>query len=193
MADQIKNAIRNTIRSVRAKLSPPFKTTASKQICTRIYSLELYKNAKRIALYQAANGEVDLRSIWENACSQGKLCYFPVTKDDKTLAFLPVEQNTAFKKNKYGIYEPEVSMDLAIDPDELDLIFLPLVAFDIRCIRIGMGVGYYDRSLQHKENCSLLGVAYQFQRVDFIQPEPWDVPLDAVVTNRAVYWREAQF
>ena len=67
---------------------------------------------------------------------------------------------------------------------------MPLVAFDADCTRIGMGAGYYDRTLENKKRCFLIGVAHQFQYVDYIEPQPWDVPLDAVITNKNIYWRE---
>jgi len=53
-----------------------------------------------------------------------------------------------------------------------------------------MGAGYYDRTLENKKKCKLYGVAYQFQRVDYIESDSWDVPLDSVITQRAIYWRE---
>lgn len=191
MADTFKNALRNTLKQVRSKVSNTYRTKSSNQIGSRIRSMEQYRKAKRIALYHAVNGEIDLSSIWISAPLQGKFCYFPVLKDDFSLLFLPATPATPFKQNKYGIPEPDVSHELAIPVDELDLIFMPLVGFDSRCARLGMGAGYYDRTLEHKKNCTLLGVAYEFQRVYFIEPQPWDVPLDAVLTQKTIYWRES--
>lgn len=193
MPDQFKTAIRNTLKQVRAKTSVTYRSMSSKQVCTRIRSLEQYRQAKRIALYHPINGEIDLSDIWNSAPLQGKFCYFPVLHDDLTLLFLPATPTTPFKQNKYGIPEPDVNWDLAIPVDDIDIIFMPLVAFDLRCTRLGMGAGYYDRSLEHKKKGLLFGVGYQFQRVDYIEPQPWDVPLDAVITQRALYWREAAF
>jgi 5-formyltetrahydrofolate cyclo-ligase len=191
MADQVKKALRTTLKQIRSKISVSYRATASNQICTRIRSLEQYRQAKRIALYFAINGEIDLDAIWKSAPLHGKFCYFPVLNEDHlTLSFLPATPTTPFKKNRYGIPEPDVSHDLAIPVEELDLILMPLVAFDVRCTRLGMGAGYYDRTFKDKsENCKLFGVAYQFQRVDYIQPHSWDIPLDAVITQRAIYWR----
>ncbi len=190
MPDQFKAAIRKTIKQIRSKVSASYRSMSSRQICTRIRSLEQYRQAKRIALYHSVNGEIDLSDIWNSAPLQGKFCYFPVLNDDLTLSFLPATPNTPFIPNKYGIPEPDVNRDLAISVDELDLILMPLVAFDIRCTRLGMGAGYYDRSLEHNNKCLLIGIAYQFQRVDYIEPQPWDIPLDAVITQNALYWRE---
>lgn len=192
MTDHVKKALRDTIKQVRNKISPSYRHTASKQICTRIRSLEQYRHAKKIALYFAVNGEIDLTEIWNSAPLQGKFCYFPVLNEDNvTLSFLPATPATTFKKNRFNIPEPAVSMDLAIPPEELDLILMPLVAFDVYCTRLGMGAGYYDRTLKNNTKGSLFGVAYQFQRVDFIQMHPWDIPMDAVITQRAIYWRNS--
>lgn len=190
MPDPYKTVIRNTLKQVRSKLSVAFRTTASQTICTRIKKLEHYRQAKRIALYHAINGEVDLSSLWNSAPLQGKYCYFPALKEDSTLIFLPATPATAFKKNQYGIQEPDIDHDLAISLDELDIIFMPLLGFDLYCTRLGMGAGYYDRTLANKPKCLLLGIAYEFQRLDFIEAQSWDVPLDGVMTQQNQYWRQ---
>lgn len=189
MSDQFKIAMRNTIKEVRSKVSTSYRSTSSNQICTRIRALEQYRHAKNIALYFAINGEIELDSLWNSAPLQGKFCYFPALNDNLTLSFLPATPATPFKNNRYGIPEPDVSFDLAIDVEELDLMIVPLVAFDMRCTRLGMGAGYYDRTLEKKKPKHLFGVAFQFQQVDFIDPQPWDIPLDAVITQKAIYWR----
>lgn len=190
MVDPVTQAIRDTMKQIRNKVSASYHSTASAQICNRIRTLEQYRKAKRIALYSATKREIDLNSLWNSAPLQGKYCYFPcLNKDGLTLSFLPATPATVFKKNRYGILEPDVSHDLAIPIEELDLILVPIVAFDVRCTRLGMGAGYYDRTFKDHKKCTLFGVAYQFQRVDFIQPQPWDIPMDAVITQRALYWR----
>lgn len=190
MIDPVKKALRETMKQIRSKISVSYSLTASNQVCTRISLLDQYRQAKRIALYSPVHGEIDLDSLWRNAPLQGKFCYFPsLNEDHLTLSFLPATPTTPFKKNRYGIPEPDVSPDLALPAEELDLILVPLVAFDVHCTRLGMGAGYYDRTFKDKAGCTLFGVAYQFQRVDFIQPQSWDIPLDAVITQRAIYWR----
>ncbi|EHL29578.1 hypothetical protein LDG_8542 [Legionella drancourtii LLAP12] len=130
MADQVKKALRDTMKQIRSKISVSSRSTASQQICTRIRSLEQYRYAKRIALYFAINGEVDLTGIWNTAPLQGKFCYFPaINEENLTLFFLPATPVTPFKKNRYGIPEPDVSHDLAIPAEELDLIFNAIGGF----------------------------------------------------------------
>lgn len=190
MTESIKKAVREQMKQIRSNVSVLYRDTASKQICTRIRSLDAYKEALRIAFYYSVQGEINLETLWHSALLQDKCCYFPVINEDKlTLSFLPATKDTPFKKNCFGIPEPDVSHDLIIPVEELDLVLIPLVAFDVRCNRLGMGAGYYDRTFKDKKTGTLLGVAYQFQRVDeYLKPQPWDIQLNAVITQRVVYW-----
>lgn len=188
MADRFKISLRNTCRQIRERLSPAYQQEASKQVCAHIRALEQYRYAKHIALYQAMGGEISLNTLWNSAPLHGKYCYFPALNEDKTLSFLPATPATPFVENRYGIAEPDVSKLEAIPPRRLDIIFMPLVAFDERGTRLGMGAGYYDRTLANEECPLLIGVAYEFQRQPYIEAHSWDIPLTAVITQRAIYW-----
>lgn len=188
MVDRLKTALRRTCRQIRENLSPVYQQKTSSKICQRLQSMEVYRYAKHIALYHASRGEVNLDLLWESAPMHGKFCYFPAITDDKTLLFLPATPVTPFEPNRYGIPEPAIDKQNAKDPDELDLIIMPLVAFDSKGTRLGMGGGYYDKTLANKKNTLLIGLAYEFQHTSYIEPQPWDVALDAVVTQRRIYW-----
>ncbi len=189
MTNQYKNALRTTLKQARANTSAHFRSASSLKICNKIRTLEPYRKAKHMALYFAIKGEVDLTPIWKSAPLQGKFCYFPIVNEDLTLSFLPATPATSFKTNRFGILEPEIGREQARPAEELDLIIMPMVGFDSQCLRLGMGSGCYDRTLTIKKTTSFFGVAYQFQHLDFINPEPWDVPLDAVITEKTIYWR----
>ena len=189
MIDRFKNAIRKTCRDARERLSPAYQDKMSSQICSRIRNLEQYRYARRIAIYHACNGEVNLGDLWRSAPMQGKFCYFPIMNNDKKLSFVPATPATTFKDNRHGIPEPDVDVSKAVAVKELDLIFVPLLAFDDNCNRIGMGGGYYDRTLAKENHPLLIGVAYEFQRQILLDPQEWDVPLTAVVTQTRVRWR----
>ena len=94
---------------------------------------------------------------------------------------------------RFGIPEPARIHDRRIKSIALDLVLLPLVAFDTAGHRLGMGGGYYDHSFEfirrrvHWNKPRLVGLAYEFQRLPLIEPEPWDVSLDAVATEQGVY------
>ena len=94
--------------------------------------------------------------------------------------------------NRYRLPEPDVSDDEMLVPEELDLVLAPLVVFDAQRNRIGMGGGYYDRSFAFRKDPAnmkptLIGVAHELQKVDQLIPESWDVQLDMVVTDHAIY------
>ncbi|KTD47065.1 5-formyltetrahydrofolate cyclo-ligase [Legionella rubrilucens] len=188
MADPLKNALRQALRGLRGRLSLDYQQNASLKVCERIKALQQYRQARRIALYQATQGEIDLSAIWRSAPMQGKYCYFPSLNDDKTLSFLPATPATSFITNRFGINEPDVARSEAISPHELDIIFLPLVAFDLLGARIGMGAGYYDRTLAGTASPLLVGVAYEFQRQAYLFPQQWDIRLHATITPKHVYW-----
>ena len=190
MADQFRQALRQTCRQIREKLPTTYQRNISNQICNHIRELDAYRYAKRIALYQAVKGEIDLGSLWRSAPLQGKYCYFPALNNDNTLSFLPATPASAFLENRFGIEEPDIGLEHALTPAQLDLIFIPLVAFDNKGTRLGMGAGYYDRTLANSRSPLLIGVAYEFQRQSFIEAQPWDIPLNVVVTEHGAHWSE---
>ena len=93
----------------------------------------------------------------------------------------------------YGIAEPDHAPHDRIDARNLDVIFMPLVAFDRHGFRLGSGAGFYDRSLRHLNRSrswrrpKLIGVAYDHQLTTALIPSAWDVPMDAVLTESRIY------
>jgi 5-formyltetrahydrofolate cyclo-ligase len=93
-------------------------------------------------------------------------------------------------RNRFGIPEPVCGQAMA--SRWLDLVFVPLVAFDATGTRLGLGAGFYDRALAWRHlrrswrGPRLIGLAYSFQQVPAIAQQPHDVHLDAVVTDRGV-------
>jgi 5-formyltetrahydrofolate cyclo-ligase len=188
MPNRLKQIVRKTYQNLRRNLSPHYQHSASSRVCKRVSELEPYRHAKRIALYQTINGEIDLAPLWHSAVLHSKYCYFPSLNSDNTLSFLLATHASTFHKNRFGIDEPDPKKAEVLNPCSLDIIFMPLVAFDKRGTRLGMGGGYYDRTLANVRGPLLIGVAYEFQQETFITREEWDIPLDLVVTEKTVYW-----
>lgn len=193
MKDFLRGEIRQNIKSVRENLSPDLVKERSYWVTKQLRQFDLYRYSKHIALYFSNKGEVMLDDIWNTAPLQGKQCYFPVLENER-LIFLPATpKKTKFKVNQYGIPEPDVDRSEAIPLESLDLVMVPLVAFDRFGNRIGMGKGYYDKTFaevkrDHRNDLHLLGIAYEFQRYEVIPYESWDVVLDGIVTEKTVYW-----
>lgn len=188
MQESTKKALRLTMDAIRRQLSAPLQAQSLKKIIPRIQTLPAYKTAKHIALYRATAGEIDLAPLWHKAVLHAKSCYFPVTALDKTLHFYPATPDTPFKRGLYNILEPTCSSVQSKPLNDLDIIFIPLLAFDRQGTRLGWGAGCYDRTLAHAPAPLLIGIAYDFQCQPWLLREPWDIALDAIITPSATYW-----
>jgi 5-formyltetrahydrofolate cyclo-ligase len=189
------NLLRRRLREARVQLDPAARQSACAAIIAHIRHLAVFRHARHIAAYWPVQGEVDLALLWQN--TPDAHFYLPVVHPDETrpLRFARVDADTAFKKNRFGIPEPDPDAAVFRAARDLDLVLAPLVAFDSAGHRIGMGAGFYDRTFAFLGDASppsgpkLLGVGYEFQRVNRIEPRAWDVPLAGVISERAVYGR----
>lgn len=184
-------AIRECIKQQRLNLSKEQRQQAAIAVGRSVLSLCCYQQAKHLAFYLPVNAELDLSYVWQLAIAANKYCYFPKLHQ-KHLLFLPYTSGEAWRKNRYGIDEPNPLLPLAIDPSQLDIVFTPLLAFDKTLNRLGMGGGYYDRTFAFRQQPAklkpkLIGVAYEMQRVAALRRNLWDVPLDAVISEQSIY------
>ena len=181
-----KIALRRLMRVRRKQASPAFCQTASETICRMIRSESLVIHSSRIALYVATRNEVNLELLLSGL--PNKAFYWPKIRAGrkKAMSFVAAREDY-WQLNRYGIPEP-LGYDF-VPRWTLDLVFLPLLAFDRRGGRLGMGGGYYDRAfafcrIPHSLGRTLLiGVAYAFQEVKKVPREKSDVRLDYIVTE----------
>jgi 5-formyltetrahydrofolate cyclo-ligase len=183
--------LRQRNRKLRAQLSKDELESAAMQLFERVCVLPEFINAKKIAAYSAVNGEISLSPVIDRALELGKQIYLP-NLDLKSLRFSPFFKGQTMRINRFKLPEPDVTDDEMLAPEALDLVLAPLVVFDRQLNRIGMGGGYYDRSFEFRKRAgcgvpTLIGVAHELQKEDQLVPEDWDVRLDMVVTNDAVY------
>lgn len=182
-----KATLRATMRNRRQQLSAQDRELAAQAIATTIINLELFKQASKLAFYTANDGEMDPAIIMHKAQQLNKSCYLPVIGEDTTMSYVLYSDSGTLVPNRYGILEPIKSKDNCICTSELELVFVPLVAFDASGNRLGMGAGYYDKcfAFVNETNCNLklIGLAYQFQQCDRLQIDDWDVSLSGIVTE----------
>ncbi len=177
-------------RQRRSELDRNSLRRATCRLFDNIRQLDEYRRSRHIAVYWAVDGEIGLGPVIEDAARENKYIYLPVL-DRESLRFAPYDKDQPMRNNRFKMLEPDVPDEAMLKPDGLDLVLAPLTVFDPACNRVGMGGGYYDRSFAFRQNAQttpvLIGVAHEFQRVDRLQPESWDVRLDAVVTDQHVY------
>ncbi len=187
--------MRSWMRQTRRSLSRRQQSAAAEDLAAAIVSHPLFLRAKRIAFYWPSDGEIDPTIAMHQALVCGKQCFLPALYRGgvKRLLFGRWDGRSCLVQNRFGIPEPDIAHCGWRYANQLDLVFTPLVAFDRSGNRIGMGGGFYDRSLQHlqrKRNWSrpyVSGLAHDFQCVAEIAPNDWDIPLEAAITDRQSY------
>jgi 5-formyltetrahydrofolate cyclo-ligase len=190
---ELRRHLRRTLRQARRELSAEARRIAGRRVCARLARSDAFRRSRTLSAYWPVEGELDLRPLVEHALALGKIVYLPIVDAHRRrLRFARYDPDQPLRRRR-GLHEPHATRDALIDPRRLDLVLVPLVAFDTLGTRIGVGGGYYDRTFAFALSTPplrrprLVGVAYEFQRENRLERAPWDVPLDAVVTDRAVH------
>ncbi|PCI37260.1 MAG: 5-formyltetrahydrofolate cyclo-ligase [Thiotrichales bacterium] len=168
---------------------------ASKIIAHTITALTAFQQARHIALYWPCNNEINTLDILASALKLNKKCYLPIiSPDDSTLIFQEINSLTPnLPKIRRGIPELLHDPQRTRHASELDLVIVPLLAFDANNIRLGMGAGHYDKTFAFKltklqATPTLVGIAHQAQYSNDLLPcDPWDIPLDYIITAQGTY------
>jgi len=188
-----RNQLRNTIRRQRRAIELREARHCAEQLAQHVCNGRFTRKSRHIAAYLAADGEIDPLPLIQRLWKLGKKLYLPVLVPfaERKLWFARFEPGDRLVFNRYGIPEPERRR--LIKPGDLDLVFTPLVAFDDKGHRLGMGGAYYDHSFAflgkrtHLYKPKLVGLAYEFQKQAAIHVNHWDISLHAVVTETTIY------
>jgi 5-formyltetrahydrofolate cyclo-ligase len=186
-----RRALRSEYRARRRAIPPAERAAAAASAARLLAAARLPRPGSSIAAYVPNDGEFDPAPLLELARRRGCRVYMPVlTRRRTALAFGPLDAPApAWRRNRYGILEPSGVPALLRRPHDVDLVLVPLVAFDAHGRRLGMGAGYYDRAFAFLlrrtawRRPRLLGLAFDAQQADSIADQPWDVPLWGVLTE----------
>ena len=187
--------LRRMLRKARRALTPSEQRKAAHGLYRQLAQQPLFRRAKHISLYLPTDGEIDPRLLLRAAQRRGKATYLPVLSawPRTKMVFQRVRPGDKLSPNRFRILEPRVNAKHQRQVWALDLVLLPLVGFDDAGGRLGMGGGFYDRSLaylarrQHWRKPTLLGLAHECQKVDRLAQASWDVPLAGTVTDKQWY------
>jgi len=186
-----RSQLRKTIRQRRNALSDTKQVETGLALTQSLSSHKKIQQASRIAIYLSNDGELSTDSFIAWCWQNNKEVYLPVVHpfSSGNLLFLRYQAETQLISNRYGILEPKLDVTKVIPLAELDIICTPLVAFDTSGARLGMGGGFYDRSLAHWQQTKLypLGLAHDCQLVESVPMESWDVPLPEIITPSKKY------
>jgi 5-formyltetrahydrofolate cyclo-ligase len=180
-----RRALRAHMRSRRTELAAPVRLAAAEGLAKQLRALPELQRTGYVAGYWAVRGEMPLHALLAPA-PPFTYC-LPVLTPERALKFAPWKFGDEVIPNGFGIPEPAHAERL--ESATMDVVLLPLVAFDRRGARLGSGAGYYDRSFEflrervRPSKPLLVGVAYGFQEVGELHEQPWDVPLDLIATE----------
>ncbi|VVO29038.1 5-formyltetrahydrofolate cyclo-ligase [Pseudomonas fluorescens] len=184
------------LRKARRALTPCEQREAAHGLYRQLAQHPLFRRARHISLYLPTDGEIDPRLLLRAAQRRGKITYLPVLSawPRTKMVFQRIRPGEKFRPNRFRIPEPRFNTARQRKVWALDLVFLPLVGFDDAGGRLGMGGGFYDRSLAYLarrktwRKPTLLGLAHECQKVDRLNQASWDVPLQGTVTDKKWYF-----
>lgn len=179
--------LRRRLRDQRRTLAPAARIAAAEGFAAQLFALPSLPTRGYVAGYWASDGEIGLH-VMQMRLPAGLVYCLPVLHED-ALRFAPWRAGDPLVTNRYGIPEPDVEPSSALDARDMAVVVTPLVGFDARGHRLGMGGGWYDRTFAFRRTQAapplLVGAAFALQQVDALEAAEWDVPLDAICTESA--------
>ena len=178
--------LRRELRARRSTLSPGTRLAAADAVARHLGGQPDLREAGYVGGYWAVNGELPLHAV-QLRLAPGQVWCLPIVQADGSLRFAPWRAGDPTQANRYGIPEPVLAPESTLAPRQLQWALLPLLGFDRRGGRLGMGGGYYDRAFAFRRDAAapprLIGVGYGFQELPSLPPGSWDVALDAIATE----------
>lgn len=181
-----KEKIRSKLLKIRKNIPKELRAIKNKKIMMQLEDLDVFKNAHHILLYYSCNGEVDTIGLIEKYIDIKQL-YLPVIKGKSHFQAIPIKRPLNLKKSFEGVPEPTGIEPNSVYDNQIELVITPGVAFDKHGNRIGMGQGYFDRYFEYNNKSKKIALAYEEQVLDSIPKYTYDVPVDAIVTDKNIY------
>ena len=189
--------LRRKLQQIRRNLTAEQQSEAACLVADKLEQRlsNLEPRQTTVAVYKSFSGELPTSAIIQKLWQLGFNTVLPVLHPFAKghLLFLHYAPDTPMTTNKYGIAEPELNAQYVVPLSNIQILLMPLVGFDSQGNRLGMGGGYYDRTLAqwhngNRPNLSPIGLSYNEQQVEKIPVESWDIPLPEIITP-AQYWR----
>ncbi len=177
-----KKEIRQRIRRERARMDKERWIQDTDRIAAAVISHPWFLRERDLYIYIDCKGEVGTGRIIAAAFERGKNVWVPRVEGDAML-FCRIRGMDELKPGTYGILEPT---GMESPKGEEGLMVMPGVAFDEACHRVGYGGGFYDRYLAKHRKLRRMAVGFEFQVLDEVPCEEYDVCPEILVTERRV-------
>ncbi|MDZ7773333.1 MAG: 5-formyltetrahydrofolate cyclo-ligase [Balneolaceae bacterium] len=192
MSEQVqKERVRTSLLDRRRRITKARYRAKSEIIRERLTDMPEFQDARTVHCYVSMNdrGEPDTHPLLREMLDAGRRVVVPVTDfDSGTLRHVELTSLEELRPNKWGVEEPEEGEEVPLP--ELDFIVVPMVGGDRQCNRLGYGKGFYDRFLE-RTDCFRVGLLFEECYVNELPADPFDVPMDAIVTDRQLVRRPA--
>jgi len=183
-APNAKRALRGALRAQRKSVAQPLRRKAASAVARQLHRCAALRRARRVAIYLSMGSEL-MTGPLITALRARRIRLFAPAIVRGHLRFRPLV-GRQLKPHRLGMLQPRSGR--ALRASTLDVVILPLLAFDARGTRLGQGGGYYDRALsRHRFRPYRLGLAYASQQRAVLPREPWDQSLHAVLTERGLH------
>ncbi|HOT94753.1 MAG TPA: 5-formyltetrahydrofolate cyclo-ligase [Methanoregulaceae archaeon] len=179
--DRSKHRMRDRIRAARTCLHPPDLVARSRRIAS--HTQILLEDQKTVMVYASKPGEVDTMGMIRGFLDRGVRLVVPIIeRETRSLRLSRLEDPAVLVPSTFGVPEP-IGHELPVDPDEIGAVIVPMLGFDRFGNRLGYGAGYYDRFLGLHPIEVKVGIALACQEFERIPADPFDIPMDWIVTE----------
>lgn len=185
-----KKRIRDEILEKRSKLDKKTINSYSNSISDKLFETSSYKNSTTIMCFISFSDEVNTHELIKNAIKHGKTIVVPITvSKTKELKVSELLDFSELEIGYYNILTPKAEFIRFVDPNTIDLVLVPGVAFARNGYRVGYGGGYYDRFLSKLDSqVKKIGLGFYLQVVDTVPVENFDIPIDAIITEKEIIY-----
>jgi len=184
-----KEEIRRDILKKRHSLSKDYIKNKSQQIFLKLAESVEYRNSRNIMFYVATRSEVQTEEMIKTSIEMGKNIFVPIILPE-CINLAPskiFDFDTELEKGKKGILEPKKEYYRLFPPENIDLIIIPGVVFDLSGNRIGRGFGYYDNFLKKfRSSTKIIALAFEMQIVKRIPNDKNDIPVHGIITEKRI-------
>ena len=183
-----KRKVRFEFLNLRNRIDPILASAYSNMIFTKIKKLPVYEKAKTVMFYLSYGSEVVTDAMIASALEEEKTVVVPAIQnpgDGKMFAVKLARLEDAYQ-SVYGIRQPEISPEDMVEKGEIDLVFVPGIAFDYGGFRVGYGKGYFDRWLEGISVEKAVGLAYDFQVTEKMPTGKYDLPVGMIITEKRI-------
>ena len=188
LQDSEKSKIRYDYLKIRDRLEPTLRHAYSNIILSRIKKLKEYQNSQIVMFYLSYGSEVITDAMINEFLSDGKDVAVPVIQNpgDGIMTAVKINKLEDCYEKVYGIRQPEFDEEEVVAKEDIDLIFVPGIVFDVNGFRVGYGKGYYDRWLEGTDVSKRIGLAFEVQLIDKIPNGKYDLPVGRILTEKRI-------